>query len=34
MRSTARMEEELSRRAKKENRGALQKRCPGRGAII
>jgi len=34
MRSTARMEEELSRRVKKESRGALQKRYPGRGIII
>jgi len=34
MRSTARIEEELSRRAKEESRGALWKRCPRKGAII
>jgi len=33
-RSAARIEEELSRRAKEESRGTLWKRCPGRGIII
>jgi len=33
-RSTARREEELNRRAKKESRGALWKRHPKRGTII
>jgi len=33
-RSTASIEEELSRRAKKKSRGTLWKRCPRRGAII
>jgi len=33
-RSAARVEEELSRRAKKKSRGTLWKRCPRRGAII
>ena len=28
------MKEKLDRRAKKEGRGALQKRCPKRGTII
>ena len=34
MRSTARVEEELSRKAKKKSRGTLWKRHPRRGAII
>ena len=34
IRSTARVKEKLSRRAKKESRGALWKRHPRRGAII
>jgi len=34
MRSTAKVEEKLSRRVKKESRGALWKRCPRRGAIM
>jgi len=33
-RSTARIEEKLSRRAKKESRGTLWKRHPGRGTVI
>jgi len=34
MRSAVRMEEEFSRRVKKEGRGALRKRYPRRGMII
>jgi len=34
MRSTARVKEELSRRAKKKSRGTLWKRRPRRGTII
>jgi len=33
-RSTAKVEVELSRRAKKKSRGTLWKRCPRRGTII